>query len=138
MQKDQYLIPPITNLLNQLGSTKVYTKLDLCAGYYNVCIAAGHEWKTAFRMCYGSFEFLVMLMDLPMLLCHVTPGEILTIDDPNHPGPNTNHTHQSPTGALGHPSPFQCSGLVPLLSSKYQPLFPRIVISHADSPLPNP
>jgi len=46
--KDQYLIPLITNLLDQLGSEKVYTKLDLCAGYYNVCVTAGHEWKTAF------------------------------------------------------------------------------------------
>ena len=47
-RKDWYLIPLVTNLLDQLGSTKVYTKLELCAGYYNVRIAAGHEWKTAF------------------------------------------------------------------------------------------
>jgi len=47
-QKDWYPIPFVTNLLDQLGSTKVYTKLDLCAGYYNIHITAGHEWKTAF------------------------------------------------------------------------------------------
>src|SRR5882724_7082134 len=63
-QKDQYLIPLVTNLLNQLGSAKVYTKLNLHAGYYNVRIAAGDEWKTAFRTHYGSFEFLVMPMGL--------------------------------------------------------------------------
>jgi len=63
-RKDRYPIPLVTNLLNQLGSVKVYTKLDLRAGYYNVCIAAGHEWKTTFRMHYGSFEFLVMPMGL--------------------------------------------------------------------------
>src|SRR5882724_6201475 len=63
-QKDQYMIPLITNLLDQLGSTKVYTKLDLCAGYYNVHIAAGHKWKTSFQTRYGSFEFLVMPMGL--------------------------------------------------------------------------
>jgi len=63
-QKDQYPIPLITNLLDQLGSAKVYTKLDLHAGYYNVRITVGHEWKTAFQMCYGSFEFLVMPMGL--------------------------------------------------------------------------
>ena len=51
-QKDQYPIPLVTNLLDQLGSAKVYTKLDLCAGYYNVRVAAGHKWKTAFQMCY--------------------------------------------------------------------------------------
>src|SRR5882724_6167863 len=63
-QKDRYLIPLVTNLLNQLGSAKVYTKLDLHAGYYNVDITAGHKWKTAFKMHYGSFEFLVMPMGL--------------------------------------------------------------------------
>jgi len=63
-RKDQYPIPLVTNLLDQLGSAKVYTKLDLRAGYYNVRIAAGHEWKTAFRTRYGSFEFLVMPMGL--------------------------------------------------------------------------
>src|SRR5882724_2373969 len=64
MQKDRYPIPLVTNLLNQLGSVKVYTKLNLCAGYYNVHVTSGHEWKTAFQMCYGSFEFLVMPMGL--------------------------------------------------------------------------
>src|SRR5882724_2565206 len=47
-QKDWYLIPLITKLLDQLGSAKVNTKLDLHAGYYNVHVAVGHEWKTAF------------------------------------------------------------------------------------------
>jgi len=63
-KKDHYPIPLITNLLDQLGSAKVYTKLDLRAGYYNVRVAAGHEWKTTFRMRYGSFESLVMPMGL--------------------------------------------------------------------------
>jgi len=61
---DWYPIPLVTNLLDQLGSMKVYTKLNLHAGYYNVCITAGHKWKTAFQTCYGSFEFLVMPMGL--------------------------------------------------------------------------
>src|SRR5467141_1384600 len=63
-RKDQYLIPLVTNLLDQLGSAKVYTKLDLRAGYYNICVATGHEWKTAFRTGYGSFKCLVMPMGL--------------------------------------------------------------------------
>src|SRR6266481_7005180 len=63
-QRDQYPIPLVTNLIDQLGSAQIYTKFDLRAGYYNVHIAAGHEWKTMFRTCYGSFEFLVMPMGL--------------------------------------------------------------------------
>src|SRR5882724_12023374 len=43
---------------------KVYTNLDLHAGYYNVCVAVGYKWKTAFQTHYGSFEFLVMPMGL--------------------------------------------------------------------------
>src|SRR6266481_9002008 len=63
-RRDQYPIPLITNLINQLGSAQIYTKFDLRAGYYNVCIAAGHEWKTTFRTHYSSFKFLVMPMGL--------------------------------------------------------------------------
>src|SRR6266481_1240918 len=63
-RKNHYPIPLVTNLIDQLGSAKIYTKFDLRAGYYNVQIAAGHEWKTVFQTRYGSFKFLVMLMGL--------------------------------------------------------------------------
>jgi len=66
-RKDRYPIPLVTNLLDQLGSAKVYTKLDLRAGYYNVRVAVGHEWKTAFRTRYGSFEFLLCRWGSPTL-----------------------------------------------------------------------
>ena len=52
------------NLIDQLGSAKIYTKFDLCAGYCNIRIASGHKWKTTFWTRYGSFEFLVMPMGL--------------------------------------------------------------------------
>ena len=48
MRKDQYPIPLITNLIDQLSSAKIYTKFDLHSGYYYVCIASGHKWKTTF------------------------------------------------------------------------------------------
>jgi len=63
-RRDRYPIPLVTNLIDQLSSAQIYTKFDLRAGYYNVRIAAGHEWKTTFRTRYGSFEFLVMPMGL--------------------------------------------------------------------------
>ena len=62
----------------------------------------------------------------------ITWGQILTLPS------ITDHTHQLLTSALRHPSTFQHLGLVPILSSKHRPLFPHIVISHADSLLPNP
>ena len=58
--KDRYPLPRIDNLLDRLRRAKHFTKIDLRNGYYNVRIADGDEWKTAFRTRYGSFEFLVM------------------------------------------------------------------------------
>jgi hypothetical protein len=59
-KKNRYPLPLIGNLLDRLKSATVYSKIDLRAGYHNVRIASGHEWKTAFRTRYGSFEYLVM------------------------------------------------------------------------------
>ena len=38
----------------------VYSKIDLHHAYHLVRIADGDEWKTAFRICYRSFEWSVM------------------------------------------------------------------------------
>jgi len=46
--------------LDQLSSATVYTKLDIRDAYYNLRIAAGDEWKTAFRTQYGLYEYCVM------------------------------------------------------------------------------
>lgn len=37
-----------------------FMKLDLKGAYNLLCMAKGDEWKTAFRMHYGHFEYLVM------------------------------------------------------------------------------
>ena len=55
-QKDHYPIPLITDLLDALKKTRIYTKIDLRNAYHLVCIVEGDEWKTAFRTRYGSFE----------------------------------------------------------------------------------
>ena len=59
-RKNRYPLPLINDLLDRLQQAKIFSKLDLRAGYNNVRIASGHEWKTAFRTRYGSFEYLVM------------------------------------------------------------------------------
>ena len=60
MKKDCYLLPCISNLLDAPSRAKIYTKLNLRHTYHLVCITKGNEWKTSFRMCYGSYEWLVM------------------------------------------------------------------------------
>lgn len=58
--KNVYPLPLIDEMLDRLGSAKFFTLLDLKDAYWLVRIREGDEWKTAFRTCYGLFEYLIM------------------------------------------------------------------------------
>jgi len=58
--KNNYPLPLITELINNMGSKKVFTKMDLRWGFNNVRIKEGDEWKGAFTTHIGSFEPTVM------------------------------------------------------------------------------
>jgi len=58
--KDWTPLPLIRESLDQLSSATIYTKLNILDVYYNLRIAAGDEWKTAFRTWYGLYEYFVM------------------------------------------------------------------------------
>ena len=58
--KDRKLLPLIGVSLDRLSSATIYTKLDIRDAYYNLRIAKGDEWKTAFRTRYGLYEYCVM------------------------------------------------------------------------------
>jgi len=47
-----------------LSNATIYTKLDIKDAYYNLRIAEGDEWKTAYRTRYGLYEYCVMLFGL--------------------------------------------------------------------------
>jgi len=64
MRKDHTLLPLISEILDRLVSSTIFTKLDLRDAYYWIRIRFGDEWKTAFCTCYGHFEYLVMLFGL--------------------------------------------------------------------------
>jgi hypothetical protein len=49
-----------TNMLDTPCKAKIYTKINLWHAYHLVRIREGDEWKTTFRTCYGSFEWVVM------------------------------------------------------------------------------
>jgi len=58
--KNNYPLPLITDLIDNIGSKRVFTKMDLWWGFNNVRIKEGDEWKGAFTMYIGSFEPIVM------------------------------------------------------------------------------
>jgi len=58
--KNRYLLPRIHDLFDRLSGAKVFSRIDLCSGYYQIQIVQGDEEKTACRTRYGSYEFMVM------------------------------------------------------------------------------
>ena len=57
---DQFPIPRIDDLLDQLGKAKYFSTLDLASGYWQVQMHPGSAEKTAFITHQGLFEFNVM------------------------------------------------------------------------------
>jgi len=64
MVKNNYLLPLISDILENIGTKKIFTKMDLRWGYNNVRIKEGDEWKAAFMMLEGLFEPTVMFFGL--------------------------------------------------------------------------
>ena len=62
--KNNYPLPLITDLIDNMGSKKVFTKMDLRWGFNNVRIKEGNEWKRAFTMHIGSFKPTVMFFGM--------------------------------------------------------------------------
>jgi len=57
--KNNYPLPLITELVDNMGSKQVFTKMDLRWGYNNVHIKEGDEWKAAFITHMGLFKPVV-------------------------------------------------------------------------------
>jgi len=62
--KNNYPLSLISDVLENIGTKKVFMKMDLRWGYNNVRIKEGDEWKAAFTMPEGSFEPTVMFFGL--------------------------------------------------------------------------
>ena len=60
-----YPMPRIDDLIDQLGKARFITTLDLTRGYWQMPVAAGDQYKTAFTTPYGLYQFKVM----PFGLC---------------------------------------------------------------------
>jgi len=62
--KNNYPLPLITDLIDNMWSKRVFTKMDLWWGFNNIRIKEGDEWKGAFTTYVGSFEPTVMFFGM--------------------------------------------------------------------------
>src|SRR3954469_16583857 len=58
--KNNYPLPKIEDMFDQLTSAKVFSKIDLRTGYHQLKIHAEDILKTAFTTRYGLYEYTVM------------------------------------------------------------------------------
>jgi len=57
---NRYPLPLMQELQDRVQGAQWFTKMDLKNGFHLIRVREGDEWKTAFRTCYGLFEFQVM------------------------------------------------------------------------------
>jgi len=65
--KDNYPLPLISDLIDIMGTKKMFTKMDLQWGYNNVQVKEGDKWKVVFTMHLGVYEPTVMFFGLTNL-----------------------------------------------------------------------
>ena len=59
-KQDAYPIPNISDTLDSLGHSKIFTVLDMASGYHQIPVKLEDREKTAFSCHQGHFQFVKM------------------------------------------------------------------------------
>ena len=62
--RNQYPLPRIDDLFDQVGGAKIFSNIDLRYGYHQVRIHDEDIHKTSFHTRHGNYEFVVILFGL--------------------------------------------------------------------------
>jgi len=62
--RDRFSMSTINELVDELGSTTIFTKIDLYSGYHQIRVIPINTHKTVFHTTNGNYEFLVIPFSL--------------------------------------------------------------------------
>ncbi|WVZ89897.1 hypothetical protein U9M48_036246 [Paspalum notatum var. saurae] len=85
--KNKYPLPHIDILFDQLAGARVFSKIDLRSGYYQIKIREEDIPKTAFSTRYGLYEYLVMsfgLTNVPVFFMYMMNSVFMNELDKEH------------------------------------------------------
>ena len=63
-KKDNYLVPPIEQILQKVAKLEIFSLLDDFSSYNQVLFAPNDQLKTTFRTTWGTFKYRRMLFGL--------------------------------------------------------------------------